>query len=104
MARIRSGLPQRGHPHAMSAARIAQLHRWQLLGAAARKGRHTAARDIHHASKAASRKRVLAPVGRAVAWGISKTTLPSQLVAPLIPGYQPGDRTYSPPKVGRRRK
>lgn len=104
MARIRTGIPQRGHPHALSAARIAQLHRWQLLGAAARKGRHTAARDIHHARRAAQRSRIVAPLARAAAWGVSKTAFPAQLVAPLVPGYQPGDRTYSVPRLGRVRK
>ena len=82
MARIRTGIPQRGHPHALSAARIAQLHRWQLLGAAARKGRHTAARDIHHARRAAQRSRIVAPLARAAAWGVSKTAFPAQSGAP----------------------
>lgn len=96
MARIRSGLPQKGHPHKLSAARIAQLHRWQLLGAAARRGRRTAARDIHHAQRAKGRKAVLGPALKAAVWGVSKTAVPTQLVAPLLPGYQPGERTFTP--------
>jgi hypothetical protein len=104
MARIKTGLPQKGHPHRMSAARIAQLHRWQMLGAAARKGQRTAGRDLHHARKAAARKKTIQPIGRAVAWGISKTAVPTQLVAPFIPGYQPGDRTFSIPKRAKQRR
>ena len=101
MARISSGLPQRGHPHTLSAARIAQLHRWQLLGAQARRGSHTARKQIHHAQTAKARRRIGAPTLRAAAWTVSKTALPTQLVAPVLPGYQPGDRTYNAP--GRRR-
>jgi hypothetical protein len=90
------------HPHRLSAARIAQLHRWQMLGAQARKGQRTAARDIHHASKARRRRGVVAPLVKATAWGVSKTVMPAQLVAPLVPGYQPGDRTFNPPRAKRR--
>jgi hypothetical protein len=99
MARISSGLPQRGHPHKLSAARIAQLHRWQLMGAAARRGRKTARTDIHHAQKAKARTggQIKGAI-RAAAWGVGKTVLPTQIVAPLVPGYQPGDRTFKPPK------
>jgi len=99
--RARTGIPQRGHPHMLSAARIAQLHRWQILGAQARRGQRTAARDIYHANKAKGRKAILKPALRAAAWGVSKTVLPTQMVAPIIPGYQPGERTFNPPK-GRR--
>jgi hypothetical protein len=87
---------RRGIPHTLSSSRIAQLHRWQLLGAAARKGRKTANRDIHHAKRAKSRRAVLAPALKTAAWGISKTANPLQLVAPIVPGYQPGERTYKP--------
>jgi hypothetical protein len=90
------------HPHRLSAARIAQLHRWQMLGAQARKGQRTAARDIHHASRARGRRAVIRPLVKAAAWGVSKTALPTQLVAPLVPGYQPGERTFNPPKLKRR--
>jgi hypothetical protein len=83
-------------PHQLTAARIAQLHRWQLLGAAARRGRRTASRDIHHATRAKGRRAVLKPALKAAIWGISKTAVPTQLVAPVLPGYQPGERTYTP--------
>ena len=88
----------------MTPARMAQLHRWQLLGAAARKGRSTARTDIYRKARAAKRKMVVAPIARAAAWGVSHTALPIQMVSPLIPGYQIGDRTYNAPSVGRARR
>jgi hypothetical protein len=99
---IRRGSSRKGIPHKMTAARAAQLQRWQMMGANARKGQRTAQRSLHHASKARGRKEVVRPIAKAVAWGVSKTALPTQLVAPFIPGYQPGDRTYTPPKRKKR--
>jgi hypothetical protein len=98
VSRAQRALRARGsaHPHRLSASRIAQLHRWQMLGAAARRGSHRASRDIHFAQTAKARSRVAPGALRAAAWTIGKTVLPTQMVAPLIPGYQPGDRTYKP--------
>lgn len=87
------------HPHTLTAARIAQLHRWQMLGAAARKGQRTAARDIYRANRARRNSRqTIRSLARATAWGTSKVLLPTSLVTPYIPGYQPGDRTYMVPR------
>jgi hypothetical protein len=88
-----------GIPHRLTSARIAQLHRWQLLGAAARKGRRTAQRDIYRANRARYHgPHTVRALARATAWGTSKLVLPTSLVTPVVPGYQPGDRTYRPPR------
>lgn len=83
------------HPHRLSAARIAQMEKWRLLGAQARRGRHTAKRETFHAKRA---KRGSPGIGksyaRAAAWGTQKLLLPLGAGGPLvalgknrIPGY-----------------
>lgn len=92
---------RKGAPHTLTASRAAQIHRWQMLGAAARKGQGKAKRAGSHASAARSRKAVVGSYGKAVAWGTAKVLLPTSLVTPAIPGWQPGDRV---PGAGRGRK
>jgi hypothetical protein len=100
MATTRAGIR-----HTMTAGRLAQLHRWQLLGAAARRGRRTARTEIYRASRAKGRKEILRPALRATAWGVSKLAVPTSLVTPIIPGYQLGDRTYMAPRgLGRNKR
>lgn len=82
----------KGASHTMTPARAAQLHRWQMLGAAARRGQGKAKRGAHHAQIAKNRKSVGADYAAAAKWGVTKVLLPTSLVTPIMPGYQPGDR------------
>jgi len=87
---------EKGVAHQLTAARIAQLHRWQMLGAAARRGKRTARHDIHRTRHAAYHGRhSIRSVAHAVAWGTTRLVLPTSLVTPVIPGYQPGDRIHT---------
>lgn len=81
----------KGASHKMTPARAAQLHRWQMLGAAARRGQGKAKRAGHHAAIAKNRKSVGADYAAAAKWGVTKVLLPTSLVTPILPGYQPGD-------------
>jgi hypothetical protein len=83
------------HPHRLSAARIAQMEKWRLLGAQARRGRHIAKRETFQSKRA---KRQTPSIGksytRAAAWGTQKLVLPLGLGGPLValgknrlPGY-----------------
>jgi hypothetical protein len=94
---------EKGVAHKLSAARIAELHRWQMLGASARRGSRIARKEIHHARASAYHgHHGLASFAHAVAWGATKLVLPTSLITPAIPGYQPGDRLHVP-LAGRRR-
>lgn len=102
MARTISRVVRKGVPHKLTASRAAQIHRWQMLGAAARKGKGRAAKANSVAGRAKERKQVLGSYGHATKWGLSKLILPTSLVTPFIPGYQIGDR--HPGKGSRKRK
>jgi hypothetical protein len=83
------------HPHRLSAARIAQMEKWRLLGAQARRGQHTAKRETFHAKRAKKGTPSVAKSwGRAAAWGAQKLVLPLGAGGPLValgknrlPGY-----------------
>lgn len=81
-------------PYRMTPARLAQIRRFQQMGAAARRGRQTAAKQNYHAKRAARRKSVIGTYGRATAVGLQKMVAPGGLVAPIVglaknnvPGY-----------------
>ena len=93
------GRARRGIKHTLTPQRAAQIHRWQLLGAAAKKGRGKARKAAHANVLASNRKNVVGSYASAAKWGVSKLILPTSLVTPMIPGYQPGDNIS-----GRRRK
>lgn len=93
---LRAG--KKGAKKTLTPARAAQIHRWQMLGAAARKGQKKAQRSQHHKVAAKNRKEVLSTYASAAKWGVQKLILPTSLVTPVIPGYQPGDRTKAKPK------
>lgn len=96
MARVvRSALgkSRKGIKHTLTPGRAAQIHRWQLLGAAAKKGRGRAQKSAHRAIGAKNRKDIAGTYASAAKWGVTKLILPTSLVTPIIPGYQPGDRT-----------
>jgi hypothetical protein len=93
---------RKGVPHKLTPQRAAQIHRWQLLGAAARKGKKRAAKSAHHQQTARQKKAVVGTYASAAKWGVSKLILPTSLVTPIIPGYQPGDRTSFSPRRRRR--
>lgn len=84
---------RKGVKHTLTPVRAAQIHRWQLLGAAARKGQKRASKSAHHNALASNRKSVAGSYASAAKWGVSKLILPTSLITPVIPGYQPGDRT-----------
>lgn len=83
---------RKGTPHKVTPARAAQIQRWQMLGAAARKGQGKAKRAGHHAQIAKNRKSVVGDYAAAAKWGVAKVLLPTSLVTPILPGYQPGDK------------
>lgn len=95
---------RKGIPHTLTASRAAQIHRWQLLGAAARKGRGRAQKAGHHAAGAKQRKKVASSYASAVKWGTAKIILPTSLVTPAIPGWQPGDRFPGAGRIRRGRR
>lgn len=83
----------KGHPHAKTAKRIAQIEKWRLLGAGARRGKHVAARQAFH-KKRAKGSSVVGTYGKAAAWGIQKQVLPVGIGGPIVsmaknrlPGY-----------------
>jgi hypothetical protein len=92
---------RKGVPHKLTPQRAAQIHRWQMLGAAARKGQKKAGRSAHHSVQAKNRKSVASSYAAAAKWGVAKLILPTSLVTPLVPGYQPGDRTRGSAKKRR---
>lgn len=84
----------KGHPHAKTAKRIAQIEKWRLLGAGARRGQHTAARAAFHQKRAKRGTSVVSSYGKAAAWGIQKQILPVGIGGPIValaknrlPGY-----------------
>lgn len=95
---------RKGVPHKLTAGRAAQIHRWQLLGAAARKGKGKAQRASHHAASAKRRSGVASSYASATKWGLSKIVLPTSLITPAIPGWQPGDRLPSAGRIARKRR
>jgi hypothetical protein len=70
------GVTRKQKPHAMTPARAAQLKRWQMLGANARRGKGKAAKAIHHGQTAKARKSFVGSYANATKWGISKLILP----------------------------
>lgn len=95
---------RKGIPHKLTASRAAQIHRWQMLGAAARKGQKRAAKASHHQSTARAKKRVAGSYAAAAKWGTAKILLPTSLVTPAIPGWQPGDRLPGAGSLRRKRR
>lgn len=83
----------KGPAHTLTASRAAQIHRWQMLGAAARKGQKHATKNSGHQAAAKSRRNVAGSYAAAAKWGVTKLLLPTSLVTPLVPGKQPGDGT-----------
>lgn len=90
-------------PHKLTPARAAQIHRWQMLGAAARKGQKRASKSAHHDILAKSRRGVAGSYASVAKWGTTKLLVPTSLVTPMIPGWQPGDRLPGAP-IGRKRR
>lgn len=101
-ARTAGRVARKGVPHKLTPARAAQIHRWQMLGAAARKGQGKAKRAGHHAVSAKNRKSVAGDYAAAAKWGVAKVLLPTSLVTPFVPGYQVGDRVSGTKKRRRR--
>lgn len=95
-------IARNGRPHTLTASRAAQIHRWQMLGAAARKGKGKAQRSAHHSASTKARRSVAAPLASAAKWGVAKVVLPTSLVTPFVPGYQPGDRGFGSTRKKRR--
>jgi hypothetical protein len=102
VARRAAGAAKKGVKKTVTPARAAQIHRWQMLGAAARKGQKKAQRSRHQAVAAKNRKEVVSTYASAAKWGVQKLIMPTSLVTPYAPGYQPGDRTRAKPRKKRR--
>jgi len=82
------------HPHKISAKRIAQIEKWRLLGANARRGQHTAKRTAFHNKRAKQGTSVAKAYAKSAAWGTQKLVLPIGVGGPLVamaknrlPGY-----------------
>lgn len=82
------------HPHRISAARVAQIEKWRLLGAQARRGQHIAKRTAFQNKRAKRGTSVLKGYAKATAWGVQKMVVPIGGGGPLvaqaknrIPGY-----------------
>lgn len=82
---------RKGVKHTLSASRAAQIHRWQLLGAEARKGQKKGKRAGHHAASARARTNVVGTYANAAKWGVAKLVIPTSLVGPVLPGRQFGE-------------
>jgi len=93
---------RKGAKKTLTPARAAQIQRWQMLGAAARRGQKKAQKQANRNVGAKNRKEVVSTYASAAKWGVQKLILPTSLVTPAIPGYQPGDRTRATPKRKRR--
>ena len=81
-------------PHKLSAKRIAQIEKWRMLGAQARRGKNTAKKTNYHRKRAKRGTSVTATYGRATAWGVQKMVLPVGVGGPIVsmaknrlPGY-----------------
>lgn len=98
MARVARRVIRKGVPHKITPARAAQIHRWQMMGAAARRGQKKSQRRAHHAVDAKNRKEVASTYASAAKWGIQKLLMPTSLVTPYVPGYQVGDKTKAKPR------
>lgn len=98
------GRSRKGIPHTLSSSRAAQIHRWQLLGAAARKGQKRGAKSGHHNALAKARKGVVGTYAATAAKGTARILLPTSLITPAIPGWQPGDKLPGAGRFTRRRK
>jgi hypothetical protein len=82
------------HPHKLSAARIAQMEKWRMLGAQARRGRHIAKRQTFQSRRAKRGTSLVGTYAKAAAWGTQKLVLPLGVGGPIvavaknrIPGY-----------------
>jgi hypothetical protein len=102
-ARRTGSAVRKGVPHKLTPARAAQIHRWQMLGAAAKKGRGKAQKAGHHSAITKGRNSVTGSYANATKWGITKLIAPTSLITPAIPGWQPGDKLPGS-GVGRRRR
>lgn len=84
---------RKGIPHTLTPQRQAQLKRWQMLGASARKGKGRASKAIHHQQTAKARKSFVGSYAKATKWGVTKLILPvgtgglTALGKNAIPGY-----------------
>lgn len=81
------------HPHNLSAQRIAQIEKWRLQGAAARRGKHLQQRSTFHAKRAKG-KSITAGLARSTGWGLQKFVVPVGIGGPIValaknrlPGY-----------------
>jgi hypothetical protein len=99
-----AGKSRKGIPHKLTSARAAQIHRWQMLGAAAKKGQRHAATTVHRTQTAKAKRAVAGTYLKTAAAGTAKILLPTSLVTPLIPGWQPGDRLPGMGHLRRRRR
>lgn len=102
MARVARRVIGKARPKTITPARAAQIQRWQMLGAAARRGQKKAQRKGHAAVGAKNRKEVVATYASAAKWGVTKLLIPTSLVTPMVPGAQPGDRTRATPRKRKR--
>lgn len=83
------------HPHKVTAKRIAQIEKWRMLGAQARKGAGVAKKSNYYSSKQKSRNPGIAKTyAKTTAWGIQKMVLPVGIGGPIVsmaknrlPGY-----------------
>lgn len=102
MARVARRIASKARPKTITPARAAQIQRWQMLGAAARRGKKKAQKAGGRGVAAKNRKEVAATYASAVKWGVTKLLLPTSLVTPMVPGAQPGDRTRATPRKRKR--
>jgi hypothetical protein len=82
------------HPHRISPKRVAQIEKWRLLGAQARRGQHIAKRAAFHQKRAKRGTSVAKAYAKSAAWGTQKLVLPIGVGGPLVaaaknrlPGY-----------------
>jgi hypothetical protein len=82
------------HPHNLSAKRIAQIEKWRLMGAQARRGKHVAQRETFQRKRAKRGRSVTAALAKTSAWGVQKMVIPVGLGGGVgaiaknrLPGY-----------------
>jgi|SRR3954467_6571494 hypothetical protein len=85
---------QKGKPHRITPARMAQLERWRQMGAQARRGKHIALKQSYHRKRAKRGTSVTKTLAKSAAWGTQKMVVPVGLAGPItpiiknrIPGY-----------------
>lgn len=98
------GKSRKGIPHKLTPQRAAQIHRWQMLGAAAKKGQRKAATTAHRTQTAKAKRAVVGTYASTAAKGTARLLLPTSLVTPFIPGWQPGDRLPGMGHLRRKRR